>query len=147
MITLHFIYNRSTNMNYFIYTSLTFYLHRQGSREQLAIAEFANSLLVIPKTLAVNAAQDSADLVAKLRAYHNTSQINTERSSFKWYVIAALSGKVLHWPDFTELTTVFVHTRLWKTKHPRKRFENFCHSCVLLTDRIENHQSQLDSMT
>ena len=58
----------------------------QGSREQLAIAEFANSLLVIPKTLAVNAAQDSADLVAKLRAYHNTSQINTEKSSLKWYV-------------------------------------------------------------
>ena len=68
----------------------------------MAIAEFANSLLVIPKTLAVNAAQDSADLVAKLRAYHNTSQINTERSSLKWYVICALSGKVLHWPGFTE---------------------------------------------
>ena len=61
-------------------------LYNQGSREQLAIAEFANSLLVIPKTLAVNAAQDSAELVAKLRAYHNTSQINTERASFKWYV-------------------------------------------------------------
>ncbi len=28
-----------------------------GSREQLAIAEFADALLVIPKTLAVNAAQ------------------------------------------------------------------------------------------
>ena len=66
------------------FCSLTFYLGLQGSREQLAIAEFANSLLVIPKTLAVNAAQDSADLVAKLRAYHNTSQINTERSSLKW---------------------------------------------------------------
>ena len=38
-----------------------------GSREQLAIVEFARSLLVIPNTLAVNAAQDSTDLVAKLR--------------------------------------------------------------------------------
>ena len=28
-----------------------------GSREQLAIAEFADALLTIPKTLAVNAAQ------------------------------------------------------------------------------------------
>jgi chaperonin GroEL (HSP60 family) len=28
-----------------------------GSREQLAIAEFADALLVIPKTLAVNAAK------------------------------------------------------------------------------------------
>ncbi|VVC89107.1 unnamed protein product [Leptidea sinapis] len=32
------------------------------------------SLLVIPKTLAVNAARDATDLVAKLRAYHNSSQ-------------------------------------------------------------------------
>lgn len=46
----------------------------QSSREQLAIAEFAKSLLVIPKTLAVNAAKDATDLVAKLRAYHNSSQ-------------------------------------------------------------------------
>merc|ERR1712080_147413 len=36
------------------------------------LENFANSLLVIPKTLAVNAAKDSADLVAKLRAYHNS---------------------------------------------------------------------------
>ena len=28
-----------------------------GSREQLAIAEFADALLTVPKTLAVNAAQ------------------------------------------------------------------------------------------
>lgn len=65
-----------------------------GSREQLAIAEFANSLLVIPKTLAVNAAQDSAELVAKLRAYHNTSQINTERASLKWIGLDLIEGKV-----------------------------------------------------
>lgn len=45
-----------------------------ASREQLAIAEFANALLVIPKTLAVNAAKDSTELVSKLRAYHNASQ-------------------------------------------------------------------------
>lgn len=45
-----------------------------GSREQLAIAEFASALLTIPKTLAVNAAKDSTDLVAKLRAYHNAAQ-------------------------------------------------------------------------
>ena len=51
-----------------------------SSREQLAIAEFAKSLLVIPKTLAVNAAKDSADLVAKLRAYHNSSQTKKVRA-------------------------------------------------------------------
>ena len=40
------------------------------------------------------------------------------------------------------ITTVFVHTRLWKTKHPRKRIQNSRQSCVLLTDRIEIHQLQ-----
>jgi T-complex protein 1 subunit alpha len=48
--------------------------HTQGSREQLAIAEFATALLIIPKTLAVNAAKDATDLVAKLRSYHNAAQ-------------------------------------------------------------------------
>ena len=59
-------------------TALNIYLENfattLGSREQLAIAEFANSLLIIPKTLAVNAAKDSSDLVAKLRSYHASSQ-------------------------------------------------------------------------
>jgi len=54
-----------------------------SSREQLAIADFAKSLLVIPKTLAVNAAQDASDLVAKLRAYHNSSQTKTEHLALK----------------------------------------------------------------
>ena len=40
------------------------------------------------------------------------------------------------------ITTVFVDTRLSKTKHPRKRFQNFRQSCMLSTDRIEIHQSQ-----
>lgn len=45
-----------------------------GSREQLAIGEFAQSLLVIPRTLVVNAAKDASDLVAQLRSLHATSQ-------------------------------------------------------------------------
>ncbi|KAE8147613.1 chaperonin Cpn60/TCP-1 family [Aspergillus avenaceus] len=45
-----------------------------GSREQLAIGEFAQSLLAIPKTLAVNAAKDSSELVAQLRVRHALSQ-------------------------------------------------------------------------
>ena len=45
-----------------------------SSREQLAIGEFAQSLLVIPRTLAVNAAKDSSDLVAQLRSVHAASQ-------------------------------------------------------------------------
>lgn len=54
-----------------------------SSREQLAIADFAKSLLVIPKTLAINAAQDASDLVAKLRAYHNSSQTKPEHAHLK----------------------------------------------------------------
>ncbi|KAL8748918.1 MAG: hypothetical protein Q9184_007022, partial [Pyrenodesmia sp. 2 TL-2023] len=45
-----------------------------GSREQLAIGEFAQTLLVIPKTLANNAAKDSSELVAELRSRHAASQ-------------------------------------------------------------------------
>ena len=45
-----------------------------GSREQLAVAQFAEALLVIPRTLSVNAAQDATELVAQLRAHHHTSQ-------------------------------------------------------------------------
>jgi T-complex protein 1 subunit alpha len=51
-----------------------------GSREQLAIAEFADALLVIPKTLAVNAAKDATELVAKLRAYHYTAQTKPDKA-------------------------------------------------------------------
>ncbi|XP_074309233.1 T-complex protein 1 subunit alpha [Silene latifolia] len=50
-----------------------------GSREQLAIAEFAEALLVIPKVLAVNAAKDATDLVSKLRANHFISQTNPSK--------------------------------------------------------------------
>lgn len=70
-----------------------------GSREQLAIAEFASALLVIPKTLAVNAAKDSADLIAKLRSYHAASQqvsdADTKRKNYKNYGLDLVRGKVV----------------------------------------------------
>ncbi|OEL36487.1 T-complex protein 1 subunit alpha [Dichanthelium oligosanthes] len=53
-----------------------------GSREQLAIAEFAESMLIIPKVLSVNAAKDAAELVAKLRAYHHTAQTKADKQHF-----------------------------------------------------------------
>lgn len=65
-----------------------------SSREQLAIADFAKSLLVIPKTLAVNAAQDASDLVAKLRAYHNSSQTKTEHAALKNHGLDLYQGVV-----------------------------------------------------
>lgn len=65
-----------------------------SSREQLAIAEYARSLLVIPKVLSVNAALDSTDLVAKLRAYHNTSQTKKDHAHLKWYGLDLYGGTV-----------------------------------------------------
>ena len=64
-----------------------------GSWEYLAIVEFARSLLVIPNTLAVNAAQDSTDLVAKLRAFHNEAQVNPEWKNLKWIGLHLVNGK------------------------------------------------------
>ena len=54
-----------------------------GSREQLAVAEFARAMLVIPKQLAVNAALDSTDLISRLRACHNAGQAKSENCEMK----------------------------------------------------------------
>ncbi|KAH7130491.1 T-complex protein 1 subunit alpha [Dendryphion nanum] len=78
-----------------------------GSREQLAIAAFATSLLSIPKTLAINAAKDSTELVAQLRSRHALSQRTTSdpttpdnakqvarSKGYKNYGLDLLNGKV-----------------------------------------------------
>jgi len=80
-------------------TALSIYLDNfattLGSREQLAVAEFAEALLVIPKTLAVNAAQDAIELVSKLRAYHNTAQQKKDKhDSYKWMGLDLINGQV-----------------------------------------------------
>ncbi|KAH8117542.1 T-complex protein 1 [Phellopilus nigrolimitatus] len=82
-------------------TALSIYLENFAqtleSREQLAIAEFANALLVIPKTLAVNAAKDSTELVAKLRSYHNAAQnasAGDPKKALSRYGLDLLNGEV-----------------------------------------------------
>lgn len=54
-----------------------------GSREQLAIAEFAETLNVIPKTLAINAAKDASNLLSNLRYVHNKAQKSNDEESAK----------------------------------------------------------------
>lgn len=75
-------------------TALSIYLENfattLGSREQLAIAAFAEALLVIPKTLAVNAALDATDLVAKLRAHHNLAQTDKSKKDLAMYALLQL---------------------------------------------------------
>jgi T-complex protein 1 subunit alpha len=65
-----------------------------GSREQLAIAEFAEALLVIPKVLTVNAAKDATELVAKLRAYHHTAQTKEGKKHLQGYGLDLINGLV-----------------------------------------------------
>jgi len=65
-----------------------------GSREQLAIAEFAEAMLVIPRTLATNAAKDAVDLIAKLRAYHNKAQTDESKKHYSTYGLDLSNGKV-----------------------------------------------------
>merc|ERR1711988_330775 len=65
-----------------------------GSREQLAIAEFAEALLVIPKVLAVNAAKDATELVAKLRAYHHTAQTKPNKQHLAGFGLDLVQGVI-----------------------------------------------------
>ncbi|GFR42421.1 hypothetical protein Agub_g3324 [Astrephomene gubernaculifera] len=65
-----------------------------GSREQLAIGEFANALLVLPKTLAVNAAKDATELVAALRAYHYKAQTQPEEAKCAQFGLDLVEGRV-----------------------------------------------------
>lgn len=68
------------------------YADSMSSREQLAVAKFAQCLQVIPKTLAINAALDAADLVSKLRAFHNESQCNEARAGFRFCGLDLVKG-------------------------------------------------------
>merc|ERR1712232_451627 len=62
------------------------YARKFDSYEQWAIAEYAEALLTIPKTLAQNAAMDAIDLLAALRVKHYAAQQNKpEAGDFKWF--------------------------------------------------------------
>merc|ERR1712216_909471 len=82
-----------------------------GSREQLAIAEFADSMLVIPKQLAVNAAQDASDIVAKLRSNHNAAQSDASQAELKRSGLDCVSGKIQN-----NLTAGIIEPALSKVK-------------------------------
>lgn len=66
-----------------------------GTREQLAVQQFSEALLVIPKTLAVNAAKDAPDLVAKLCAMHNMAQRQQDKAHLKYRGLNLIEGKVI----------------------------------------------------
>lgn len=63
-----------------------------GTREQLPIVEFADALQVIPKILAVNAAQDATDLCAKLCTLHHAAQVNPEKKQYSRFGLDLVNG-------------------------------------------------------
>lgn len=93
-----------------------------GSREQLAIAEFANALLIIPKTLALNAAKDSSDLISKLRTYHSASQTalpnDLKRKKYKYYGLDLINGKIIN-----EITNGVLEPTISKIKSLKSALE------------------------
>jgi T-complex protein 1 subunit alpha len=86
----------SVEMALFVY--LDDYARTLGSREQLAVAEFAEALLIIPKVLALNAAKDATELLAKLRMYHSAAQRNDvndeKKKQLKYSGLELMNGKV-----------------------------------------------------
>merc|ERR1712216_262392 len=79
-------------------TALCIYLENfattLGSHVQLAIAQFADSLLVIPKTLANNAAKDAVELTAKLRAIHNIAQTDPSKKNLQSRGLDLINGTI-----------------------------------------------------
>lgn len=63
------------------------YAAKVGGREQLAIEAFADSLEIIPTTLAENAGLDVIDIIVSLRAAH-------EKKNGLWQGVNVYSGKV-----------------------------------------------------
>lgn len=65
-----------------------------SSREQLAVAQFAEALLVIPRTLTVNAAHDATELVAKLRAHQFAAQTDESKANHRFMGLDLTNGKI-----------------------------------------------------
>lgn len=64
--------------------------------EQWAVAEYAEALTTIPKTLAMNAAMDAIDLLASLKVRHHAAQKGDDPSKkdSRWYGLDLTNGTV-----------------------------------------------------
>jgi T-complex protein 1 subunit alpha len=81
--------------------ALSIYLERvaqkSSANDQIAIAEFAEALLVIPKQLALNAAKDATELISKMIVLHNNVQSDPTNEKLTWLKYVGLDlneGKV-----------------------------------------------------
>jgi hypothetical protein len=78
------LFSRYSELSLSLQTALNIYIESvamgMGSRQQLAVAEFAAALLAVPRILAINGAHDAVELVARLRAQHNkVTHTHTQR--------------------------------------------------------------------
>jgi thermosome len=64
------------------------YARKVGGREQLAVEAFAESLEIVPKTLAANAGMDTTSVIADLRSAH-------EKPEGLWTGVDVYSGKIV----------------------------------------------------
>lgn len=72
------------------------YARTFDSYEQWAIAEYAEALQTIPKTLAANAALDATDLLSALRVRHHASQHSEDpaKKNYKWQGLDLMNNTV-----------------------------------------------------
>lgn len=76
---------------------LTKFSNQLSSAEQIPIVDYAEALLVIPKVLALNAAQDATELVSKMKAIHSAQQDEPENEKYKntqFVGLDLLNGKI-----------------------------------------------------
>ena len=84
------------------------YAAKIGGREQLAIESFADSLEIIPVTLAENAGLDPIDILVALRAAH-------EEADGLWKGVNVFTGEVVNMMDDAVLDPLAVKEQALKS--------------------------------
>lgn len=67
-----------------------------GTRESLAVQQFAEALMVIPRTLTINSAHDATELVSQLRSYHHTAQSVEGKEEYRFMGLDLNKGLVIN---------------------------------------------------
>ena len=79
-------------------TALSLHLEDYGrtleTKEQLAVTEFADALMVIPTTLTCNAALDAIDLTSKLRVAHHAARTDAMKRGQKYFGLDLINSGV-----------------------------------------------------
>lgn len=132
-------------------TDLNVYLenfaYTLASREQVVVAEFAQALLVIPKTLAVNAALDATELIAKLRAHHNAAHSDPNKKEMSNYGLDLHAGKIRNSVEsgvlgiiFSNLILSLKHTFIYPEPAMSKiKSIKFAVEAAITITRIDTH--------